>query len=124
APEPGAGIEPAYLLQRPPAHGAPPAGGPVERPVVDHHRMTIPRQLDVELDHVRAELLGAPERRQRVLRSRSARPAVGDHLSCHAGCLGAVVACGQPVSGCGAVDTPPGAVDARSAWRCATVSGA
>ena len=85
--------------------------------------MAVPRELDVELDHVRTQLLGATEGGQRVLGCRPARSAVGDHLGCHAACLGGVATCGQPTSVAVRVDTPSGPVDARAAWS-ATASGA
>ena len=62
----------------------PPAGRAVEGPVVDHHRMAVPRELDVELDHVRTQLLGATEGRQACSpgASRSLRGARSPRLPC------------------------------------------
>ena len=51
---------------------------------MEHHHLTVARELYVELDHVGAELDGAAERRHGVLGMRAAGPSVGDHEATHA----------------------------------------
>src|SRR5262249_24938785 len=131
AAEPGAHVQGGDLRKRGATHGATSAGGPVESPVVDHHRVAIARQLDVELDHVGADLLRATERRQRVLGRRPARPPMSDHLRCHRCCVGGALYAVTPSVGPTAPPTPRARLTPRgpasmlrAAWRCTTASGA
>ena len=50
-------------------HRARPIGRPVDEAVVDHDRVAVAAQMDVELDAVRSQLEGTVETRQRVFRA-------------------------------------------------------
>ena len=73
-----AGVERLQLGQRPLAHRPLAGDGAAELAVVQHHELPVARQLDVELDHVDADLHRPLERRPRQLRPRPRGAAVGD----------------------------------------------
>src|SRR5213594_3636366 len=87
-PEPASRIQPADLGQGERRERAGAVGGALERRVVEHHHLTVARELYVELDHVGTELDGAAERRHGVLGMRATGPTVGDHEATHAPPIG------------------------------------
>jgi hypothetical protein len=61
--EPSPGVERLQVGQRPLAHRPLAGDGAAELAIVQHHELAVARQLDVELDHVHADLQRPLERR-------------------------------------------------------------
>src|SRR5262249_1901070 len=77
---PGAGIEGRELLPREIARAPLPAGGALQRRVVQQHRHVILRELHVELVRAEAQGLAELHRGERVLGSERSAAAMGEEL--------------------------------------------